>query len=106
MQTPGLDGERYFVTFIDEKSGRVSVALLSSKAGALTAFQCYRARAEKNSGKNIKALRSDGGGEYLNKEFKRYLVEAGIRHIISPPYTPSQNGLAERMNWTLMESAR
>ena len=31
---------------------------------------------------------------------------AGIQHIVTPPYTPMQNGMAERMNRTLMESAR
>jgi len=98
MQTPSINGERYFVTFTDEKSGRVSICLLRTKDGTLAAFQSYRARAERVSGKRIKSLRSDGGGEYLNREFKKYLAEAGIQHRISPPYSPAQNGLAERMN--------
>ena len=106
MQTVGLNSERYFITFIDEMGGRVSISLLKSKDGVLTAFQSYRSRAEKISGKEIKALRSDGGGEYLNREFKRCHSEAGIQHIVSPPYTPSQNGLAERMNRTIIENAR
>jgi len=106
MQTVGLNGERYFVTFIDEMSGRVSIALLNTKDGAIKAFESYRARAEKSSGKVIKVFRNDGGGEYLNREFKKYLTEAGIQHIVSPPYTPSQNGLAERTNRTIMENAR
>ena len=106
MQTLGLNGERYFVTFIDEMSGQVSMSLLKSKNGVLTVYQSYRSRAEKSSGKEIKALWSDGGGEYLKREFKKYLGEASIQHIVSPPYTPSQNGLAKRMNRTIMENAR
>ena len=106
MQTTSLTGERYFVTFTDEMSGRVSICLLQTKDGVLEAFQAYRARAEKSSGKEIKAFRTDGGGEYLNGKFKTYLKQAGIQHIISPPYSPQQNGLAERMNRTIMESAR
>ena len=106
MQTAGLGGERYFITLIDERSGRVGVSLLHTKDGTLAAFEGYRARAEKSSGRDIKALRSDGGGEYVNHRFKKYLKGAGIQPIISPPYTPSQNGLAERMNRTLMEHAR
>lgn len=39
MQTPCLTGERYFVTFTDERSGRVSICLLRTKDGALDAFQ-------------------------------------------------------------------
>ena len=106
LQIIGPNGERYFVTFVDEMSGRISIALLKSKDEALNAFKAYRMRAEKSSGKAIKAQRSDRGGEYRNQEFKRYLTEAGIQHMVSPPYTPSRNGLAERTNRTIMENAR
>jgi len=106
MQTVGIIGERYFITFVDETSGRISLSLLRTKDEALTAFQAYRARAEKSSGKEIKALWSDGGGEYLNKQFRKYLEDAGIQHQISPPYSPAQNGRAERANRTIMENAR
>jgi len=103
---PTINGERYFITFTDRQSGRVSVCLLHTKDGALAAFQAYKARAERASGKEIKSLWSDGGGEYLNTRFKKYLAEAGIQHIVSPLCTPSQNGLAERINRTIMDSAR
>jgi len=103
MQTPTLNGKRYFITFTNEASGRVSVCLLSSKDGALTAFHAYRMGVEKASGYNIKCLWSDGGGEYINKGFRKYLEAAGIKHIVSPSYSPSQNGRAERMNRTLMD---
>ena len=69
MQTPSLHGEQYLITFTDELSGRVSVCLLNRKDGALAAFQAYRARTEKASGQEIKSLRSDGGGEYINQQF-------------------------------------
>ena len=60
------------------------------------------------SGKEIRSLRSDGGGEYLSGRFKnlKYLAEAGIQQIVSPPYSPAQNGLAEQMNRTIMDTAR
>ena len=106
MQTPTLNGEKYFIAFTDEMSGRVSICLLQSKDGALAAFQAYKARAEKSAGREIKSLRSDGGGEYIGNRFQQYLREEGIQHIVSPPYSPSQNGLAERMNRTIMDNAR
>lgn len=106
MQTPSLKREKYFITFTDEMSGRVSICLLKIKDGALGAFEAYRARAEKTCEREIKSLRSDGGGEYLGKPFQQYLQQAGILHIVSPPYNPAQNGLAERMNRTIMENAR
>ena len=54
----------------------------------------------------IAALRTDNGGEYLSKEFEEYLKLKGIRHELTIAHTPEQNGVAERMNRTLMESAR
>lgn len=106
MQISTVDSEKYFIAFNDEMSGRVSVCLLTSKNGALDAFQTYRARAEKSSGREMKSLRSDGGGEHLGKQFQLYLREAGILYMITPPYSPAQNGLVERINCMLMESAR
>ena len=106
MQTTTLSGERYFVTYVDEASGRIAVALLKEKGQALENFAAYRHRAEKDTGKNIKRFRTDGGGEYLNAKTKAYLEEAGIVKVTTPPYTPAQNGLAERANRTLMEGAR
>ena len=35
-----------------------------------------------------------------------FLDEEGISHEFSATYTPQQNGVAERKNWTLIEVAR
>ena len=106
MQTTTHSGERYFVTFVDEALGRIAVSLLKEKHQVLENFATYRRRAEKETGKNIKKFRTDGGGEYLNTKTRAYLDEAGIVKVTTPPYTPGQNGIAERANRTLMESAR
>ncbi|XP_010480845.1 PREDICTED: uncharacterized protein LOC104759633 [Camelina sativa] len=55
---------------------------------------------------SIKILRSDNGGEYTSHAFKQYLAKYGILHQTSCPYTPQQNGVAERKNRHLMEVAR
>ena len=44
----------------------------------------------------IKTLRSDGGGEFVNSNFKSFCLEHGILHQLSYPYSPQQNGVAER----------
>ena len=51
-------------------------------------------------------LRSDRGGEYLSIEFNAFLADCGIKHQCTMPYTPQQNGVAERKNGSLMEMAR
>ncbi|GMF47083.1 unnamed protein product [Phytophthora fragariaefolia] len=55
------------------------------------------------TGRRIRCLRSDNGGEYVNKKFGDFFAAHGIVHQPSVPYTPQENGLAERMNRTLVE---
>ena len=61
---------------------------------------------EKSTGKKLKAIRTDNGGEFTSREFETYLKEEGIRHELTIPKTPEQNGVAERMNRTLVEATR
>ena len=49
---------------------------------------------------------TDNGGEYLSSAFQNYLKEKGIRHELTMPHSPQQNGVSERMNRTQVESAR
>lgn len=51
----------------------------------------------------ISTLRNDGGGEYMSNDFKEYLRSYGIHHQRSCPYTPEQNGVAERKHWHITE---
>ena len=44
--------------------------------------------------------------EYTSSEFKAYLKAEGVRHELTIPKNPEQNGVAERMNRTLVETAR
>jgi hypothetical protein len=57
-------------------------------------------------GRNIRVLRSDNGLEYKNRAFDEYTDKKGIEREYTAPYTPEQNGKAERDNRTLVESAR
>ena len=51
-------------------------------------------------------LRTDNGGEFCSKEFEEFCKKCGISRQKTTPYTPQQNGVAERMKNTLMEMAR
>ena len=50
-------------------------------------------------------LRTDNGTEYMSTVFQEFLKSKGIQHELVLDYTPQQNGIAEMMNQTLMESA-
>lgn len=61
---------------------------------------------ENKLGKKIQVLRSDNGGEFVNAKMNDFLTANGIREENTAPYTPEQNGRAERDNITIVESAR
>jgi transposase InsO family protein len=106
MRTTSMGGARYFLTFIDDFSRKVSVYMLKTKGEALEKFKEFKALAENQSEHKIKVFRSDNGGEFISKGFRRYLKKHGIEKQRSTPYTPEQNGVAERANRTIVEMAR
>ena len=59
---------------------------------------------EKSTGRKLKTLHTNNGGEYTFAEFEAYLKTEGVRHELTVPKTPKQNGVAECMNRTLVEA--
>jgi transposase InsO family protein len=106
MRTTSIGGGKYFVTFIDDFSRKVWVYILKSKGECFEKFREYKALVETQSDHKIKVLRSDNGGEYVSQAFQEFLKTHGIVHQTSTPYTPQQNGVAERANRTIVEMAR
>ena len=106
MTTPARGGYEYFITFTDDNSRYGYVYLMRRKSDSFEKFKEFKAEVERQTGKLIKALRSDRGREYLLGEFKDYLVHHGIVSQLTAPGTPQQNGVAERRNRTLLEMVR
>ncbi len=98
--TPTRGGSKYFATFIDDFSKYCYVYLLNSKDDVLNRFKTYKNEVENQCDTKIKCLRSDRGGEY---HFPQFCEDMGIIHEVTAPYTPQQNGVAERKNRTLTE---
>jgi hypothetical protein len=106
LPTQSHSGFRYFATFIDDKSRKVSVVGMREKSDLARHLKAFVARVELETGQKVRILRSDGGGEYIGKQVNQFLVEKGITHEITTPDTPQQNGVAERMNRTLLDKVR
>jgi hypothetical protein len=102
MSVRSMGGAKYFVTFIDDFSRKVWVYVLKTKDQVLSVFKQFQVSIERETKKKIKCLRTDNGGEYIGP-FDAYCKEQGIRHQFTPPKTPQLNGLAERMNRTIVE---
>lgn len=77
ISTKSLGGSEYFVTFIDECSGYVTVVPIVRKSDVLREFRKYQAWLERRYDCTIKRLHCDCGGEYIGLD--RYLVEKALR---------------------------
>ena len=106
MRTKSIGGAEYFLTFIDDKTRYSWVYSLKTKDQVFERFLEWKALVEKSTGKKLKTLRTDNGGEYTSKKFTGFLKSEGVRHECTIPKTPQQNGVAERLNRTLVEVSR
>lgn len=64
------------------------IYLLKFKSETFENFRKFKALVEKQSGKSVKALRTDRGGEFLSQNFDEFCEENGIRRELTAPYTP------------------
>jgi transposase InsO family protein len=63
-------------------------------------------RAQNEFDAKVKKIRSDNGTGFKNTQVEDFPDEEGIKLEILAPYTPQQNGVAERKNRTLIEMTR
>jgi len=106
MRVESNGKKKYVLTLIDDYSRWCEVRFLHSKSDVLEEFKKYKTMVETQKGKKIKMIQSDNGTEYVNKKFDRYLESCGIQRRLTVPHTPQQNGVAERKNRSLIETAR
>ena len=105
MSVESLGGSRYFLLFTDDYSRMICVYFLKFKSETFENFKKYKCFIEKQSSCRIKTLRTDRGGEFMSNEFNTFCEEC-IHRKLTAPYTPEQNGVAERKNWTVVEMGR
>jgi hypothetical protein len=103
---PSLGKSVYYVSFIDDFSRNTWIYFLRNKSEVFDNFKEFKALVENQIEKKIKVLRTDNGGEFCGNKFEEFCKKCGIARQKTTPYTPRQNGVAERMNRTLMEKTR
>ncbi|CAI7828051.1 unnamed protein product [Closterium sp. NIES-54] len=98
---------RYVLMLKDDYTNYLWVAPLARRSDMATVFSAWhREMKTKLPTKPLAALRADDGGEYTANAFTDYLSSHGINHQTSLPHTPQHNGVAERVNRTLMDRVR
>ena len=85
MKTESLGRSRYFLRFTDDYSRFSWVSFLKLK---LETFKKFKAFVENQSGKKLKARRSDRGGEFLSNEFIVFCDANRLHRQLTALYTP------------------
>lgn len=107
-RVPSLGGAKYMLLFVDGGSSHLDPFYSTNKSapGTLEAFKEYHARAEKQTGRKLKFLRSDMDPAFMGEEWQNYLRKHGITHETGAPYSHASNGMAERAIRTVIEGTR
>ena len=77
---------------------------MKNKSEVLEKFKQFNTYVMNATGKSVKILHSENGREYSSKQFQTFLKKEGILHQLTILYNPAQNGVAERMNCTIIET--
>uniref|UniRef100_T1IJB0 Integrase catalytic domain-containing protein n=1 Tax=Strigamia maritima TaxID=126957 RepID=T1IJB0_STRMM len=103
---PSLGEARYLFCIVDDATRYTWIHPLRSKDQVFETYKRFHMRIERMSGKKIKAIRTDRGGEFTSGEFESFLASLGVRIQRTNSYSPEMNGVAERVNRTVLNSIR
>ena len=106
FSVPSYGSYNYYITLIDDKTRYGEVAFLKKKSDSAKAVRNFIIRVQRQTGKKVRRLRSDRGGEYLATDLKEFFNSEGIVHEYSPSHSHESNGVAERYNRTITTMAR
>jgi hypothetical protein len=97
-----IAGNRYILTITDDYSRKSWIELTKTRDEVYDRLRRWRSIAELESKRKLEAIRVDNAKEFLKL---KDLFE-DVRIETTTPYTPEQNGVAERQNRTLTTLAR
>ncbi|GJV31368.1 hypothetical protein Tco_1391768 [Tanacetum coccineum] len=101
-----VNHKKYTLVIVDEYSMYTWVYFLRKKSQAAEMIMSFISMVENQNDVKVKQIKTYNGTEFKNSELEIFGDEKGISHNFSSPYTPKQNGVAERKNRTLIEAAR
>ena len=78
----------YYVIFVDDFSRKCWIYFMQKKDQVFSKFCEFKALVEKETGKHVKDLRSDNGGEYISNEFKNFCSKERIQIELIAPHNP------------------
>ena len=106
MQQISLGGSWYFMLLVDDFSRLTWVFFLHQKSEAFPSFSSWLVLVQKETGKLLKTIRADKGGEFTSNAMAQLCRDNGIKQEFTNTDTPLENGVVERKNRTVVEMAR
>ncbi|CAI7796680.1 unnamed protein product [Closterium sp. NIES-53] len=98
---------RYFLAIVDDWNRLMWAYRLKQKDHSASMIrEDWLPFVEKQAECVVKRIRTDLGGEFLGAETTAWLKKQGIQRELTTAYTPQFNGVAERANRTILETAR
>lgn len=106
IESASMERARYFITFIDYHSKQATVSSMEHKADAKACYLQFDRMAEPQTGRLIRAVRSNRAGEYLCYGLEDRLWGIQTDRQLTILYSSHEIWVAEGMNWTLLESIK
>ena len=106
IKPTAINGSKYLITFLNAATRYLEFSLLKTKSEAFSAYKSFEAKASTQTGKRIQVFKTDRGGEYVNREFSRYLDNQGTIYETTGAAYSEQNGLAKVVNRVIFAKVR
>ncbi|GJX83022.1 putative ribonuclease H-like domain-containing protein [Tanacetum coccineum] len=101
-----LMNKKYCLMVTDDYNRFTWVFFLASKDETSGILKNFITEIENLVDKKVKIIRCDNGTEFKNRVMNEFCEQKGIKREYSVARTPQQNGVAKRINRTLIEAAR
>ncbi|CAI7841005.1 unnamed protein product [Closterium sp. NIES-53] len=88
MRCTSKGGARFLLVMLDDATRMCWTRLLKVKGDVTKAIQEWALEVCDDDKKRIKAIRTDGGGEFVNAELEKWMKSKGIKHEVTIPFTP------------------
>lgn len=106
FHAPTHNGERYFLTIVDDFSKSTWVYLMHFKVDVLQLLKNFFQQVRTQFSALVKVVRANNASEFFKSECTVLFNSLGIIHQSSCPHTPQQNGVVERKHRHILDIAR
>ena len=106
LPSDSLQGNRYFITFLDEGSRYLTVQCAPTKSAAASLIKAHITNIHLHTPHRVRFVTSDNAPEYLSNDLRNFYAAHNILTQPTVPHSPQENSLAERVNRSIMETAR